>query len=119
MAEQKMDYNIGHIRMKYLDMANMSFTQGNYKECEGFITAFLETIKDDGAEADMIRKNFDSIERIKRERKRDLSEHIKDLGELERVDTKAQGELEITIESLLDRKTICWNVAMKQGLFHE
>ena len=44
---------------------------------------------------------------------------MKDKGELEKTDIRNQGEIEIQIEALHDKKTICWVVALKHGLLHE
>ena len=48
------DYSIGHLRAKYLDLANMSFTQGEYLQAEGHIKAYLDTIPDNTEAAQTI-----------------------------------------------------------------
>ena len=120
MTEKTMgDYSIGHLRMKYLDLANMTFTQQQYILCEGYLTSFMETVDDNSESSKKIKEGFDRIELQRRLALNQLMDHVKDMGELEKTDTKNQGELEITVEGLHDKKTICWTVALSQGLFHE
>jgi len=113
------DYEIGILRAKYLDLANLSFAGGHYVECEGMIKNFLDTIPDDKKCAEEINVEFDKINERKIKQKDKLKEYLKDKGELEKTDLRNQGESEITIEALHDQKTVCWVIAMKHGLLHE
>jgi len=117
--------NIGFLRMKYLDQANMNFTMGlgtenatYFKECEGNIDNFLDTIDADKPEGKIIQDQFDRIDDEKHKRLQELKEYIKDKGELECIDLNNTGRMQIYIDSLHDKKTICWNVAIEKGLFH-
>jgi len=110
---------LGIERMKYLDLANMSFSNGEYDLTEGAINSFLETIKDGSDAAKMITIEFDKIELNKKADTHRLNEHLKTLRTLERTDVKNKGNQEIRIEYLHDKKTVCWTVAMKHGLFYE
>ena len=111
--------SIGHKRMKYLDLANMYFIQGDYISAEGCIVSFLETIKEDSPESEIIKKEFDKIEVIKNKQYKQILDFIKDKGECERSDIKIKGEQEILVESLHNKKTVCWNMAMTRGMFDE
>jgi len=116
---ESIEYSIGHKRMKYLDLANLTFTQGEYEMALGYINAFMETIEENTRSAELIKEQFDNIEiKMKNDRK-ELKEHIKDMGELEKIDTKRKGELEIAIDGIHDKKTACWNIAMVEGLFND
>lgn len=108
---------MGQERWKYLDMANMSFAAGAYIETNGYITAFLETIKDGSKEANEIQKEFDEIEETRKKQRDDLEAQIKDLGYLEQNDIRSKGRDQIEIEAIYNRKTVCWTVAMNNGLF--
>lgn len=114
----KEDYEIGLLRAKYLDLANVTFTQEQYNACEGYIDSFLETIPEGGKPADVIKTEFDKIEHRKNKQRKELNEFLKDKGELERTDIKLQGEKDIVIEGLHDKKTVCWMVARDNGLFN-
>jgi len=117
--EEGKDYSLGHLRAKYLDMANMSFTTQQYLEAEGHIKSFMDTIKEDTEPAKELTKEFDIIEVRKHAQKKELMHHLEDKGELEKTDIKMQGELEIVIEALHDKKIVCWNVSQRHGLLYE
>jgi len=117
--EEGKDYSLGHLRAKYLDLANMSFTQGEYLQAEGNIKSFLDTIPQETEAAKQITQDFNIIEIRKQQQKKELYAHIQGKGELEKTDIKNQGNMEIEIEALHDKKVICWNTAMKYGLLYE
>lgn len=119
MAETKMDYSIGHLRIKYLDLANVSFAQNNYIGANGYVDSFLDTIKEETKSGQVIKEEFDKITLMKRQRLDSLVESIKDLGYLEKKDVKNSGKEEIEINTIHDKKEVCWRVAMKEGLFNE
>jgi len=110
------DYSLGHMRAKYLDLANMTFIRENTTECAKNLDSFLDTIPPDSEAAKYITKEFDKIELMKRLQTQQLMEEIKTLGELEKTDIKNQGELMINAEALHDKKIICWNAAEKYKL---
>ena len=113
------DYSIGHLRAKYLDMANMTFQGDDTTECSRNLDAFLDTIPEDSKAADYIKEHFDRVEMKKRIDMQKLLEEIKELGQLEKVDIKTKGEHMLHAESLHDKKIICWNAAHKYGLLYE
>jgi len=123
--ETKKEHSIGFTRMKYLDLANITFASQDFEICNQYINAFLETINEDSKSGKEITKQFDIIEQHKKEQLKQLSEYIsgnenyKGLGELEKTDTKNEGEKSIYVDVLHSRKTVCWTVAMNNGLFHE
>ena len=117
--------NVVFLRMKYLDQANMNFTMGlgsenptYFKECEGNLDNFLDTIDAEKPEGMIIQKEFDRIEEEKHKRLMELNESIEDKGELEMIDVNTSGRMQIYIDSLHDKRTVCWNVAIEKGLFH-
>lgn len=115
----KTDYSIGHYRLKYLDLANMNFAQGNFVQADGFIKAFMDTIKDESQAAIDIKLGFDEITTRKKHQIEQLFEHTSTLGYLEKKDTETEGREEIEINTIHDKKIICWRVCMKYGLFNE
>ena len=44
---------------------------------------------------------------------------VKDLVYLEKKDVENSGKEEIEINTIHDKKEVCWRVAMKEGLFNE
>jgi len=119
MTETKMDYSIGHLRIKYLDLANIAFAQNNYIGANGYIDSFLDTIKEETNSGQTIKKEFDKITFMKRQRLIDLTESVKELGYLEKKDVENGGKEEIEINTIHDKKEVCWRIAMKEGLFNE
>ena len=108
---------IGQERWKYLDMANMSFAAGDYIATDGYIKAFLETIKNDSEEAQIIRNEFDQIDFDRRKQLQDLQTQIKDMGYLEQADYDKEGRRQIEIEAIYNRTTVCWTLAVDNNLF--
>ena len=117
--EEGKDYSLGHMRAKYLDLANMSFVTENMTECSRQLDNFIDLIKNDSKEAKELTQQFDKVELNRQMHTRQLMEEIKTLGELEKTDIKNQGEQQLIVECLHDKKIICWNIAMKYGLFYE
>ena len=113
------DYSIGHLRAKYLDMANMTFQGDDTTECSRNLDAFLDTIPDDSPAAGYIKEQFDRIELKNHFDMKRLLEEIKELGDIERADIKTKGEQILHTESLHDKKIVCWNAAHKHGLLYE
>ncbi len=108
---------MGQERWKYLDMANMSFIAGDYLATNGYIKAFLETIPEETDEAREITKEFNRIEADRKRLHVELEEQAKNLGYLEKGDILTKGREQIEIDAIMNRKTVCWTVAMKYGLF--
>jgi len=117
--EEGKDYSIGHLRAKYLDLANMYFVQGNTRDCAGYIDAFLNTIPDESEAASYIREEFDKVEVIKNNNKKILFDEMKNLGSLEKTDVKIDGDKQINVDNLQDKKVVCWNASAKYGLLYE
>jgi len=109
---------LGQERWKYLDMANMAFSAQNWTAVEGYIKAFLETIKDDSSEAKEIKIEFDRIDRERKMRFDELQRDIAHLGFLEQRDVLNNGREQIEIEAIHNRKAMCWTVALNNGLFN-
>lgn len=114
-----MDYSIGHIRMKYLDLANLSFAQGNYSQCKGYIDSFIDTIDEDSVCGKSIKKEFDNAYSHRASIAYQLEQEVKNMGYLEKQDYESVAKSEINIDSLHDLKAICWRISLKDGLFHE
>jgi len=114
-----MDFSIGHIRMKYLDLANLSFAQGNYSQCKGYIDSFVDTLDEDSVGGQAIKKEFDKIFANRDKLADQLEQEIKKLGYLERQDYETAAKSEVNIDSLHDLKAVCWRISLKDGLFYE
>ena len=114
-----MDYSIGHVRMKYLDLANIHFTQGNWGGCRRDLENFLDTVDADSKSGKDIEKDFDKAHNNKDKVEKAIEKQVENLGYLERKDFEdnARGELEINI--LHDKKEICWRICLRDGLFNE
>jgi len=112
-------YTVGHLRMKYLDLANMSFAQNNYIAADGYIKNFLDTIKDDSKAADLIKKEFDKIILQKRKSIEELIKSTESLGYLEQKDILDEGKTNIEVNCIHDKKVVCWKVAQEEGLFFD
>lgn len=119
MVEIGKDYRIGLLRMKYLDLANVSFAQGNYPLTDGYIKDFLDTVDGDGDVGKQITKEFDEIIARKKKDREALEKYVNTLGYLEQKDVKNKGMEEIEINAIHDRKNICWTIALKEGLFND
>ena len=115
------DYSLGHMRAKYLDLANMSFVIENTTECARQIDNFIDLLDENKypEAAKQLTEEFDRIELNIKIHTQQLLDEIKEMGELEKTDIKNQGEKQILIEGLHDKKIVCWNIAMKHGLFYE
>ena len=114
-----MDYSVGHIRMKYLDLANLSFAQGNYSQCKGYIDSFIDTVDEESTGGKTIKGEFDKIYHNRSLQETQLEEEINKLGFLERKDYEDAAKSEININSLHDLKAVCWRISLKDGLFYE
>jgi hypothetical protein len=112
-------YSVGHLRIKYLDLANMAFAQNNYIQADGYIKSFLDTIKDGSKAAEIITREFDRISNRKKVSLEELTKSTENLGYLEQKDLFDEGRTSIEINSIHDRKVVCWMVAQKEGLFFD
>jgi len=119
MVEAKIDYSIGHLRMKYLDLANIKFAQGDFISCKGFINNFLDTVKDESPAGISIKIEFDKINNMIKQQIRDMEIGMGNLGWLEKRDYETKGREEIEINKIHDMKEICWRIGLKEGLFYD
>ena len=110
---------MGQERWKYLDMANMTFASGDYIKTIGYINSFLETIDEKSTAGLKIQQEFDIVEKEKQQNLKKLEQETHNLGYLEQKDMQTQGRDIIEINSVYDRKTICWTISIKYGLFNE
>ena len=115
------DYSLGHMRAKYMDLASMSFVIENTTECARQLDNFIDLLDENKypEAAKELTIQFDKIEQNKQMHTHQLLEEIKNMGELEKTDVKNQGEKQLLIECLHDKKIVCYNIAMKYGLFYE
>lgn len=119
MAESKPDYKLGILRLKYLDLSNMAFAQQNPILANGYINDFLQTIKEDSKAGKDIKKQFDETMEKREQQLKELFKATEKLGYLEKKDVENRGRQEIEINTIHDKKTICWSVSMENGLFYE
>jgi len=119
MTEKQLgDYSIGHLRIKYLDLANISFAQNNYTIAKGYIDDFLDTIDEKTDEGKEIKNEFDIIMQRKKRQLNELDTSVKNMGYLEQKDITNDGRESIEINTIHDMKEVCWRVALKGGLFN-
>ena len=119
MAEKQLgDYSIGHLRIKYLDLANISFAQNNYTIAKGYVDDFLETIDETTDEGKELKKEFDIITARKNKQLKELETSVANMGYLEQKDIKNDGRESIEINCIHDKKSVCWRIALKGGLFN-
>ena len=109
---------MGQERWKYLDMANMSYAAGDFISCNGYLSAFLETIVTDSEAGKQIKEEFDHIEIDRRKKNQELESKVKDLGYLEQRDILTRGKEQIEIEAIYNKKAVCWTISMQHGLFN-
>lgn len=114
-----MDYSIGHIRIKYLDLANMSFAGGNYVQCKGYIDDFLDTVDEKSGSGKLIKQEFDKIYKGRDEILKAVDKRISGMGFLEKKDFEDSAKSEVEVNTIHDIKEVCWRIALKDGLFHE
>jgi len=114
-----MDYSIGHIRIKYLDLSNLSFAQGNYTQCKGYIDSFVDTIKKESESGITLKTEFDKIYNYLSKCEKQLEQDVSKLGFLERKDYEDTAKSEIEVNTIHDLKETCWRISLKDGLFHE
>jgi len=113
------NYSTGHIRRKYLDLANMSFAQNNFIAAKRYIDSFLDTIPENNKASDDIKKEFDKVILIKNQRITEIKKDAENLGYLEKKDFENNGREEAEINVIHDMKEICWRVASDNGLFND
>lgn len=114
-----MNYSVGHARIKYLDLANMSFAQGNYIQCKGYVDNFLDTVDKESESGKTLKKEFDKIYANKKKVEDAIDEQVKKLGYLEKKDFEDGAKAENEINTIHDLKETCWRIALKDGLFYE
>ena len=113
------DYSIGHLRIKYLDLANISFAQNNYTIAKGYIDDFLDTIDETTTHGKNIKTEFDKIHARKKHQLGELEKSVQSLGYLEQKDISNDGRESIEINCIHDMKEVCWRIALANGLFNE
>lgn len=113
------EYRIGHIRLKYLDLANICFAQENYPIAEGYIDDFLATIDENSETGQLLKTEFDRVSKIKKDNLQILKDKVQSLSYLKKKDIADKGYDEIEINFIHDKKEICWSIAMQKGLFYE
>jgi len=118
MAEQQ-DYKIGHLRIKYLDMANISFAQQQYTNADGFVKDFIDTVDAESVAGKQIKTEFDECVKRKKAQTDRLKEKVVNLGYLEKRDFENAEREQIEINFIHDKKEVCWRVALSNGLFNE
>ncbi len=117
--EAKTDYSIGHLRIKYLDLANINFAQNDPVTAKGFVDDFLSTVDGDSEAGKKLKIEFDLITNRKQKQIHELKAKAETLSYLEKKDTLEKGRVEIEVNSIHDLKEACWRIAMQYGLFNE
>ena len=112
-------YSTGHLRRKYLDMANMSFAQSKYITSKQYILSFVDTVKEGSKASDEIKAEFDKAVKIKNDRIDEIKKEASTLGYLERNDFEKDAKMEAEVNAVHDMKEICWCIADRNGLFND
>jgi GDP-D-mannose dehydratase len=112
-------YSIGVTRMKYLDLANMSFAQGNLGQCKSYIDSFMDTIKEETEAGKQLKKEFDEVYLHKKNVEDAAEKKATTLGWLEKGDFEDMIRQELNFDTIHNLKSICWMACMKYGLFFE
>lgn len=113
------NYSMGHLRIKYLDLANMAFAQNNFIAANGYIKDFLDTVEDDTDASNEIKTEFDKVIKIKKQSIDEIRKDAENLGYLEKKDFENRGREDTEINAIHDMKEICWRVALSTGLFND
>ncbi|MBD3321810.1 MAG: hypothetical protein GF350_12005 [Chitinivibrionales bacterium] len=116
---EQQNYSIGHLRIKYLDLANVKFAQNDPVTAKGFIDDFLDTIDEESESGKKIKSELDQLYLRKQNQLVQLKETADELSYLEKEDTMNRGRTEIEINHIHDIKEVCWRAAMKYGLFYD
>jgi len=116
---EQTDYKIGHLRIKYLDMANISFAQQQYSISSGFVEDFIGTIDEKSTAGIEIKNEFDKCVERKADQIKKLKDKVANLGYLEKRDIENKEREQIEINNIHDKKEICWRIALSNGLFNE
>ena len=119
MAEESSGYTTGHVRRKYLDLANMYYAQGSYPIAERFVNDFIGTIPEDKPAAKKIRDEFNKIAAKKRKEIGELERYVESLGYLEKKDVMTDGRSNIEINAIHDKMVASWIIAEKESLFND
>jgi flagellar biosynthesis chaperone FliJ len=117
--DDKTGYSIGHLRMKYLDLANTTFTTGLLVACEGHINNFLSTVDADSEAGKKLTEELNKIPGIRKKMIDELKERAEHQDPLTKKDLEQRGMDDIEANVLLDKKEVCWRISMKMGLFYD
>jgi hypothetical protein len=97
----------------------MSFAQGHYTQCKGYIDDFLDTIKEETESAKTIKTEFDKIYQNQKKLEDAIEQQAKNLGYLERKDFEDTAKTELGANTIHDLKEICWRISLKYKLFED
>jgi len=118
-SKENISYSIGVTRMKYLDLANMTFAQGNISQCKSYLDSFIDTIDEKTEAGQQLKKEFDEVHLHKKNVEKAAEEKTKDMGWLEKHDFEDMIRQELSVDTIHNLKSICWRACMKYGLFFE
>lgn len=112
---------VGVKRLEYLDIANKSYSAGDYDSMESYIEDFLFTIQENSkADGDLKTRFKDIDDKIKKTITDKEAEIINSKVSI----NEATDQLQFTknyagIKGLKEKLNACWQVALINGLFHE
>ena len=119
MSDEKTTYSIGHLRMKYLDLANITFAQGNMQICKGHLDNFLDTVDEESEAGKQIISEYKMVDARRKKLIEQLKTKMEDMDYLEKKDMENRGMTEIEVDAIHDCKEICWRIGLKMGLFYD
>ena len=110
---------LGELRMNYLDDASQAYSSGQHEIAESFVDNFLLTIPEETAVAKEIENRFKEIEQRREKTVEKVIHDTEKMEITERSETVFYGMHASTIQSLKDKMDVCWQVAVKHGLFND
>ena len=110
---------IGAKRLEYLDLANKSFSSGNYSQANAFLESFMTTVRDESSMAKDIAKEFDSIEKKKMETWNATVVETEKMDSWTQSETRDDARTALSLAVLQDKIDCCWKVAMSHGAFND
>ena len=121
---------IGKKRLEYLDLANKHLASGDAPTAQRYLESFLTTIPEGNnlplvgsaklkQVAESVKKEFDRIEKNRRDTWNNLVDGTKEMDSWERTEFLADQRIALSLATLQDRINACWSIALSSGVFNE
>ena len=110
---------LGEKRLEYLDLANKSYSGGNFDATEKFLDSFLATVREGSILADKIKKEFDQIETRRMKTWEGVLKDTESMDSWVQAAVRHDNQISLVVEVLKDKINSCWQVAINNGAFDE